>query len=110
METPLVTVIVPVYKTKAYLEQCVQSICNQSYAQLEIILVDDGSTEDMRKKSQRLRAILDKPLYQEAFAQLDTSYCDAKWTLFFLLCKTRRTFLLVALLEIINYLRSRTAA
>lgn len=69
-----------------------------------------GSPEGMRKKSHRLRAILDKPLYQEAFAQLDTSYCDAKWTLFFLLCKTRRTFLLVALLEIINYLRSRTAA
>ncbi len=46
MKTPLVTVIVPVYKTKAYLEQCVQSICNQSYARLEIILVDDGSPDE----------------------------------------------------------------
>lgn len=69
-----------------------------------------GSTESIWKKSQRLRAILDKPLYREAFAQLDTSYCGAKWKLFFLLCKKRRTFLLAVLLQIMNYLRSRMAA
>ena len=69
-----------------------------------------GSTESIWKKSQRLRAILDKPLYQEAFRQLDTSYCGAKWKLFFLLCKKRWTFLLTLLLQIMNYLRSRMAA
>lgn len=69
-----------------------------------------GSTESIWKKSQRLRAILDKPLYREAFAQLDTSYCGAKWKLFFLLCKKRWTFLLAVLLRIMNYLRSRMAA
>ena len=69
-----------------------------------------GSTESIWKKSQRLRAILDKLLYQEAFAQLDTSYCGAKWKLFFLLCKKRWTFLLAVLLQIMNYLRSRLAA
>ena len=69
-----------------------------------------GSTEGIREKSRRLRAILDKPLYQEAFKQLDTSYCGAKWKLFFLLCKKRWTFLLVVLLQIMNYLRSRMAA
>ena len=69
-----------------------------------------GSTKSIWKKSQRLRAILDKPLYQEAFAQLDTSYCGAKWKLFFLLCKKRWTFLLAVLLQIMNYLRSRMAA
>ena len=69
-----------------------------------------GSTESIWKKSQRLRAILDKPLYQEAFAQLDTSYCGAKWKLFFLFCKKRWTFLLAVLLQIMNYLRSRIAA
>lgn len=69
-----------------------------------------GSTESVWKKSQRLRAILDKPLYREAFRQLDTSYCGAKWKLFFLLCKKRWTFLLVVLLQIMNYLRSRMAA
>lgn len=69
-----------------------------------------GSTESIWKKSQRLRAILDKPLYREAFKQLDTSYCGAKWKLFFLLCKKRWTFLLAVLLQIMNYLRSRMAA
>ena len=42
----LVTVVVPVYKTKEYLEQCVQSLRSQSYSNLEIILVDDGSPDD----------------------------------------------------------------
>ena len=69
-----------------------------------------GSTESIWKKSQHLRAILDKPLYREAFKQLDTSYCGAKWKLFFLLCKKRWTFLLAVLLQIMNYLRSRMAA
>lgn len=40
-----ITVIVPVYQVKEYLERCVQSIVNQSYNNLEIILVDDGSTD-----------------------------------------------------------------
>ena len=42
----LVSIIIPVYNIKDYLNQCVQSICEQSYPHLEIILVDDGSTDD----------------------------------------------------------------
>ena len=42
---PLVTVIVPVYKVEQYLERCVNSIISQSYTNLEIILVDDGSPD-----------------------------------------------------------------
>ncbi len=41
----LVTVIVPVYKTEDYLDRCVSSIVNQTYRDLEIILVDDGSPD-----------------------------------------------------------------
>lgn len=40
-----VSVIVPIYKVEDYLEQCVQSIRTQSYADIEIILVDDGSPD-----------------------------------------------------------------
>jgi glycosyltransferase involved in cell wall biosynthesis len=43
--TPLISVIVPVYKVQQYLDRCVQSIVSQSYSCLEIILVDDGSPD-----------------------------------------------------------------
>lgn len=42
---PLISVIVPVYGVEAYLHQCVDSIIAQSYENLEIILVDDGSPD-----------------------------------------------------------------
>lgn len=41
----LITVIVPVYNVEKYLEDCIKSIINQTYANIEIILVDDGSTD-----------------------------------------------------------------
>ena len=39
---PLISIIVPVYNVKNYLEKCLQSICGQTYKNLEIILIDDG--------------------------------------------------------------------
>ncbi len=41
----LISVIVPVYKVEAYLSRCVESILGQSYGNLEVILVDDGSPD-----------------------------------------------------------------
>lgn len=43
--SPLVSVIVPVYKVERFLDRCVDSIVNQSYPRLDIILVDDGSPD-----------------------------------------------------------------
>lgn len=64
MEQPLISVIVPVYKVKAYLDKCISSIANQTYANLEIILVDDGSPDNCpsmcdawAKKDSRIRVI-----------------------------------------------------
>ena len=48
--TPLISVIVPVYNVEEYLDRCVESIVNQTYQNLEIILVDDGSTDSSGKK------------------------------------------------------------
>lgn len=45
---PLVTIIIPVYNIENYLEACIQSVINQNYRQLEIIIVNDGSTDSSR--------------------------------------------------------------
>ena len=50
MNNPLISVIVPIYKVENYLDKCVGSLVNQSYKNLEIILVDDGSPDGCGKK------------------------------------------------------------
>ena len=60
----LISVIVPVYNVESYLPRCVDSICNQTYRNLEIILVDDGATDssgricdDYASRDPRVRVI-----------------------------------------------------
>jgi len=45
-ENPLISVIVPVYKVEKFLDRCVKSLLGQSYGNIEIILVDDGSPDN----------------------------------------------------------------
>ena len=64
---PLVSLIIPVYNVEAYLRECLDSVINQSYSNLEIIIVNDGSTdgslnvcEEYAAKDERIRVISQK--------------------------------------------------
>ena len=64
MNNPLISVIVPIYNVERYLKACVDSIVNQTYSNLEIILVDDGSPDkcpeicdEYAKRDKRIKVI-----------------------------------------------------
>jgi len=64
---PLVSIIVPVYNAKDYIGRCVDSILNQEYQNLEILLMDDGSSDgtdalldEYAKKDKRIRVVHQK--------------------------------------------------
>lgn len=48
-ENMKMSVIIPVYKVEKYIEKCIDSICNQSYRDIEILLIDDGSPDNCSK-------------------------------------------------------------
>jgi glycosyltransferase involved in cell wall biosynthesis len=61
---PLISIILPIYNTRDYLERCLNSICGQTYKNIEIIAVDDGSTDgsekildEFAKNDKRIRAV-----------------------------------------------------
>ena len=64
MQQPIVSIIIPIYNVEKYLNRCLDSILNQTYRNIEVILVDDGSPDkcplicdDYSRKDERVRVI-----------------------------------------------------
>lgn len=85
----LVSVIIPVYNTAAYLPACIESVVHQTYSDLEIILIDDGSTDNSleicmayAQNDERI-TVIDKPNGGQASARnLGLDKCTGSYIAF----------------------------
>ena len=77
---PALSIIVPIYNTGKYLEECIYSILCQTFFDFELILVDDGSTDD---SSEICKSFLEKDnrvryIYQDNAGALNARYTGIK--------------------------------
>jgi CDP-glycerol glycerophosphotransferase len=70
---PKVTVVVPVYNVERYLSLCLQSICAQNYKNLEVILVNDGSTDNSLAVAREFQSKLDLHIIEQENAGLSAA-------------------------------------
>lgn len=82
----LISVIIPVYNTALYLRECLDSVCNQTYKNLEIICVNDGSTDDSlgilqeyAAKDKRIHVISQENRGQAAARNAALDYAHGEW-------------------------------
>ena len=85
-----VTIIVPIYNMEKYLVDCLKSILNQSYRELEIILVDDGSTdnskeiiEEYKKADARIISVYQKNMGAPAARNFGIDMANGEYIMFF---------------------------
>lgn len=86
---PLVTVIIPIYNVEDYLDKCLESVVSQTYSNLEIVLINDGSTDGSndiikrwRKKDQRIVAIYQKNQGLSAARNTGLNIAKGDWIAF----------------------------
>lgn len=84
-----ISVILPVYNEEDYLEQCLDSICNQTLKEIEIICVDDGSTDnslmilhDYESRDNRIKVLTQKNQYAGVARNHGMQYATGKYLLF----------------------------
>ena len=86
---PLVSIIVPVYNVEKYLDKCVESIINQTYTNLEVILVDDGSPDncpqmcdEWAQKDSRIRVVHKENGGLSDARNCGIEACNGEWVYF----------------------------
>lgn len=86
MESPLLSVIIPVYNTAPWLRKCLDSVCGQTYRNLEIICVNDGSSDNSAEilaeyaaKDARVRVITQENAGLSAARNTGLKYASGQW-------------------------------
>ena len=87
--SPLISIVVPVYNASKTIERCIESVLSQTYSQFELILIDDGSTDDSLAICEKF-AMSDSRIivrHQEnkgvsAARNLGISLCNGEWISF----------------------------
>lgn len=89
MKNDLISIVVPIYNVEKYLNRCIDSVINQTYKNLEIILVDDGSNDNSgmicdqyAKKDKRIRVIHQDNAGQAAARNLGIELARGKYLAF----------------------------
>lgn len=89
MKQPLVSVIIPIYNVASYVDACVDSVARQTYSNLEIVLVDDGSTDESSslcdawaQKDSRIKVIHQKNQGLSAARNAGTASSTGKYITF----------------------------
>ena len=82
---PKISVIVPIYNAELYLEQCIESVLNQTLRDIELLLIDDGSTdnslqicEKYKKKDNRIQLYTNKNVRSEE--RRVGKECRSRWS------------------------------
>lgn len=89
MKPPTITVIAPIYNQEHLLKRCINSILNQDYTEFELILIDDGSTDNSSQicneyasKDSRIRVIHQPNSGVSLAGQKGLDYASGEWILF----------------------------
>lgn len=88
-EFPLISVIIPVYNTEQYLSSCLKSILSQTFNNFEVILINDGSTDqsgilcdEFVKQDSRIKVFHQENAGVSAARNVGLKYAQGKWITF----------------------------
>lgn len=88
-ESPLISIIVPIYKAERYLSRCVESLINQTYHNIEILLINDGSPDssgalcdEFALKDDRIRVFHKENAGVSSARNLGLRHAKGKWVSF----------------------------